>query len=104
MITIKLKIHSLVDLISNSSSETYISASAQTFEYAKEIIDGLLKLSGSSLVCSDLFDVFVDDDDNSLVVRAKGTLPQDKLDLATKIGRYLSNMVNTYNIESQYNG
>lgn len=48
--------HSFVDLITNSSTEIYISCHTKTIEYLKEFIDSLLKTAGSDKKAVDLFD------------------------------------------------
>lgn len=52
----KIKIHSFVDLITNSSTEIYIRASDKSIETLKKIIDNLLELGESKYKADDLFD------------------------------------------------
>lgn len=55
-----IKIHSFVDLITNSSSEIYVAAGDKTVKAVKEIIDNILALAKSELTCDDLFTVEID--------------------------------------------
>ena len=53
-------IHSFVDLITNSSTEIYISATEKTVESVKNLINNLLKMGQSNLTCDDLFTIEID--------------------------------------------
>lgn len=57
MKNIYIPIHSFVDLITNSSSEIFVSDTENTVTALKEAIDSLLKLIKSDKTCNDLFDV-----------------------------------------------
>lgn len=63
MKTLIIPIHSFVDLITNSSSETYISATSATVQSVKEIIKNLLSLADSSKTADDFFDIDIGYDD-----------------------------------------
>jgi len=52
-----LNLHSVVDLITNSSSEIFVSASKKTVTAIKDTINNILKLGGSVATCDDLFDI-----------------------------------------------
>lgn len=54
--TIYIPIHSASDLITNSSSETFIRATDASVTQAKEIINSLLKLGDSNQSADDLFE------------------------------------------------
>ena len=51
-----IPIHSLVNLISNSSSETFVAVSDQTAKFFREMADSFLSLSGSNLKSTDIID------------------------------------------------
>lgn len=53
-----LHIHSFVDLITNSSSETFVSASASSVKTVKELVDNLFAVSGAKqpLKADEVFD------------------------------------------------
>jgi hypothetical protein len=53
---IDITIHSMVDLITNSSSETFITATGSTVKIVKEIINKVLKLGKSEFTADDLFE------------------------------------------------
>ena len=52
-----IHVHSFVDLITNSSSETFINASGSAVKSIKDLVDGMLKLTDSKLTCDDLFTI-----------------------------------------------
>ena len=55
--TIRIPIHSFVDLITNSSSEIFVSADESTVKAVKKLIDNILKASGSDKTVDDLFEI-----------------------------------------------
>lgn len=55
-----IKVHSFIDLITNSSSSVFVQATDKTVQSVKEIIDNILTLGGSELKCDDLFEVSID--------------------------------------------
>ena len=55
--TTRIPIHSFVDLITNSSSEIFVSADANTVKAVKKLIDNILKASGSDKTADDLFEI-----------------------------------------------
>lgn len=52
---IKIKVHSFIDVITNSSTEIYVSADQGTIKAIKALIDNILKLGNSTLKADDLF-------------------------------------------------
>ncbi len=52
-----LKVHSFVDLITNSSTEIYVNATEKTVEQLKALIDLLLYLGDSDKSVDDLFKI-----------------------------------------------
>jgi len=60
MKSIKIFVHSFVDLITNSSTEIYISASEKTIESIEKLVDNILTLGKSEYKCRDLFDISLD--------------------------------------------
>ena len=52
-----IPLHSFVDLITNSSSEIFVAADANTVKAVKKLIDNVLKAAGSDKTASDLFDI-----------------------------------------------
>jgi len=57
LIRFVIPVHSFVDLITNSSSEIFTSASDSTVAAAKEIVNKVLAAGGSLATCDDLFNV-----------------------------------------------
>ncbi len=49
-----IRIHSFVDLITNSSSESFVAANERTLETVRKIINETLKAGGSTKTCDDL--------------------------------------------------
>ena len=61
--TFKINIHSIIDVITNSSTEIFVTAKADSERYTKELIDLILKEGGSDKSCDDLFVVnYIPDD------------------------------------------
>lgn len=54
-----IPIHSFVDVITNSSTEVYISVADKTIETVRALVDNLLKFAGSTKTSVELFDVAV---------------------------------------------
>lgn len=52
------KIQSISDLITNSSSECYMYLSCDGISYFKEIINAILKISGSNKKYDDFFELY----------------------------------------------
>lgn len=57
------KLQSLNDVVTNSSMEVYQEATEYTIEAVKDIINVILKISGSNKTCNDLFTVSIDYED-----------------------------------------
>jgi hypothetical protein len=55
--TIRIPVHSFVDLITNSSSEIYVSATSGTIEALKSVINTLLKSQGIEKKADELFNI-----------------------------------------------
>ena len=54
MTAFTIRIHSFVDLITNSSSELFAAANDRTLETVRKIINAPLKVGGSTKCCDDL--------------------------------------------------
>lgn len=59
----KFKLQSLNDVVTNSSMEVYQEATEYTVSAVKEIINVILKISGSDKSCDDLFTVCINYED-----------------------------------------
>ncbi len=60
-----LRFHSFIDVITNSSTSVYVSCHSKSIEFAKELINSILKEAGSDKVAGDLFTfkVYKEDED-----------------------------------------
>ena len=54
---IKIPVHSFVDLITNSSSEIYVTATDATVKAVKDVINSILKSQGIDKTAAQLFNV-----------------------------------------------
>lgn len=61
MNTLIIPIHSFVDLITNSSSQVFITANEKTVAAVRDMIDNLMKVAGSTKTSVDLFDIDIVD-------------------------------------------
>ena len=59
----KFKLQSLNDVVTNSSMEVYQEATQYTVDAVKDIINVILKISGSDKSCDDLFTVSINYED-----------------------------------------
>jgi len=51
-----LNVHSIIDVITNSSTEIYTCTHGKTIEYMKELLNSVLKAGGSKKTADDLYD------------------------------------------------
>lgn len=56
MKTLRIKVHSVVDVITNSSTVIYTRADEGTISSLKDMINALLKIGNSELTADDLFE------------------------------------------------
>lgn len=105
-----IKIHSFVDLITNSSTEIYVEADESTITTIKELINNLLKLGGSKLTADELFEFslkpseYSNEDygykDVGMIVKPKDAASPEGIAAA----KVLSGLSGLFNINAQYNG
>ena len=50
-----IRIHSFVDIITNSSTEIFVQANEETIKNIKALINNILTIGGSALRCDDIF-------------------------------------------------
>jgi len=62
---VKIPMHSVIDLITNSSTEIF-TYSENSLEPAKELINEILKLQGVDKTCDDVFDLSIQFDEYGL--------------------------------------
>jgi len=105
---IKIKLHSLIDLITNSSTEIYTYSSA-SIEACKNMVDEFFKMTGVNKTCDDVFELSLDQEGESagpygdfpaetyLVIRPKN--PEYK-----KLASLIHNFLYSTDHEACYNG
>ena len=110
-----LTAHSIVDLITNSSTQIYVEASESTIKALRELISNILKMGGSTKTCDDLFTIELNPNDIKeseeycsdngyknigLLVKSRDTnSPEGKL-----TEKVLSNLDGLFNIEACHDG
>ena len=52
---ITIRVHSFIDIITNSSTEIFVQANENTLKNIKSLIDSILTIGGSTLRCNDIF-------------------------------------------------
>ena len=110
-----IRLHSFVDIITNSSTEIYIEATDKTIESLKNIINSILKMGNSTLTADDLFTIELDPDDIketeeyandcgykdiSLLVKCK----DENSELGKTTAKILSDLTGIFGMEAAYNG
>ena len=115
MNAITIRIHSFVDIITNSSSEIFVEANEKTIENVKNLVNSLLALAGSQSTCDDLFEMElvnrnnVEEDDEDYFepdypevdLKVTPKVSDKEAEVAAKI---LSGLTEIFSIESTYNG
>jgi predicted transcriptional regulator len=54
-----IKPHSFIDIITNSSTEIYVSVGDWSVNTLKDLVNGMLKIAKSDKTCDDLFEISV---------------------------------------------
>jgi len=62
---VKIPIHSVIDLITNSSTEIFINCK-DSIEPTKELLNEFLKLIGSDKTCDEVFEISTEYDDDNI--------------------------------------
>lgn len=88
-----IPVHSFVDLITNSSSEIFVSADQDTVNAVKKLVNTLLTAGGGKLTADDLFTFKLAG--NDLDVTAKDTSPDIVLAAQT-----LGNLTSLFGIDA----
>lgn len=116
MTSIKIPVHSFVDLITNSSSELFVSATSSTLAAVNKLVDALLIAGGSKFRIADLFDITLEDEEGyedcqdtyeaECGSRKQHIVIKTKTDsvAATDAAKILSDLTSTFNIQERYNG
>lgn len=102
---IKVPIHSFVDLITNSSSETFISATDKTVEAVYEIIDGLFNQAAyPNLSSRDFFEVKVDGQGSSSVSNIEVVAKNPNDPRSKAVAEAFGKLFDSIEGYSEYNG
>jgi hypothetical protein len=99
----KLNYHSSGDLITNSSTQTYIQATEETKQKVKDIINGALFFGRSCENCDDLFEIVLDDSGThwgeNYFINLKIKVKSNSTDLnLIQLAKNIESLINTYNI------
>lgn len=117
MTTLRIPLHSFVDLITNSSSEIFISATDSTVTAIRKLVDSLLLAGGSKFTVDEMFEITLEDnphyekEDQDYYERDLGQRKQiivikTKIDspAATQAAGILANLTESFFIQERYNG
>ena len=80
-----LPVHSVIDLITNSSTEIFVN-SKNSLEPAKELLNELLKIEGSDKTCDDVFDVSLKMDEYNIVTYFEYSCEYEHKELYKELG------------------
>lgn len=106
----KIKIHSFIDVITNSSTEIYIQVGEQTINFIKRLVDATLRLTKSDLKSEDLFIFDITEDEENdwstytesyLTVTPKENLPEEVTEICKMITEELRDI---FEIDAAYEG
>ena len=107
---INLKIHSFIDIITNSSTEIYIQATSQTISNIKSLVNSILSIGGSTLKCDDIFTIKLEDEERTggyddeftdVGVEVNPLIEGADAKIASAI---LSDLTGLFGIDAQYDG
>jgi len=89
MKTFKLSVHSVIDLITNSSTEIFVDFS-NSIKPVKELVNEFLKVQESDKTCDDIFDIRIEnavqgEDPGELVFTVKDSEYSDLARLIEKV-------------------
>lgn len=103
--TFHIKLQSVSDVITNSSTEIYTVCTEYTLDRLKDIVDSILEISGSSLKADDLFTFELEEETTDYYGdpydRGYKVIP--KKETYTKAAKYLSNIIDIFEQDVCYN-
>lgn len=104
--TLVIKIQSISDVITNSSTEIYTICSEHTLDRLKEIVNSILKITDSTLTADDLFifELEEESEDRYGCYYDRGYKVIPKKENYTEAAKCLSNIMNIFEQEACYNG
>lgn len=120
--SIKIKVHSFVDLITNSSSELYIMANAKTVTTMQKLVNDILIAGKSNYTAEQLFSIEIDKEEfennyekpydewvaegngeyKTVSITVKSLIPDEEASVAA--ANVLSNLTSMFEIDSSYEG
>lgn len=71
MVEIRISLHSIIDVITNSSTEIFTYPKSDAPKMIKDIINSILEDAGSEFTCEDLYTVKLETDDEYVEERMK---------------------------------
>ena len=104
-----IKVHSIVDVITNSSTVIYTQADEGTIKSVKELINALLAIGKSELTADDLFEFSLEKDDESYSdygysnVELAVSCKSDNEHAITAV-KILNRLDSLFNHEAEYDG
>jgi len=101
MKTLKIPIHSMIDLITNSSTEIFVTSDSSV-KPAKELLTELLKINGSDKTCDEVFTLTVEVDNERLADFLADQMEEYDEELWNKLGLEDASWQETDNIISKY--
>lgn len=96
MSPIFIKIHSFVDLITNSSTEIYIQADEKTVEAVRGLVNSLLTLGGGAHQADDLFTFGLETKEDGVYVKVA---PKEENGDSIVAAKILSNLTSLFYID-----
>lgn len=92
-----IKIQSVSDVITNSSTEIYTVCTEHTLDRLKDIVNSILKIADSTLTADDLFTFELDkESDKYSVYYDRGYKVIPKKENYTEAAKYLSNIIDIF--------
>ena len=91
--TVRIPVHSLIDLITNSSTEIFVH-SEKSVEPAKALLTELLKLEGSDKTCDDVFEITIEKDRGDLNDVIQYYLDEDDRQDITDVNKFIEDVSN----------
>lgn len=104
--TFHIKLQSVSDVITNSSTEIYTVCTEYTLDRLKDIVDSILEISGSSLKADDLFTFELEEETTDYYGDPynRGYIVIPKKETYTKAAKYLSNIIDIFEQNVRYDG
>lgn len=101
MKTTKIKLQSIIDVITNSSTEVFVMATDRTVKYVKDL---LVQLTNTSIEeVEKNFDIYLDEEEPNYMDMANVSIAIDaKNDEDKKYVRMINNLINSFSYDGCY--